>query len=110
MTGTGQAMQDTLVVESDGASPQGDNKRSELKYRALGWWWSWHTSGRRRDIQWRRGDGTLWQRHLLWSLDSASPDTILLAANRTNVAARARLIVLLTSRCLRKSKSVVNVR
>jgi hypothetical protein len=31
-------IQDALGVESDGASPQRDNKRSELKYWTLGRW------------------------------------------------------------------------
>ena len=79
-------------VESDAASSQRDNKRSELKYRTPGrWWWRWRNCARRRDIQWRRRVRSLWQHRLPRSLDPASPDTILLNADRTNVAARARL-------------------
>ena len=60
-------------------------QRRRLKYRTLGrWWWRWCSAARPRDR-------SLWQRWLLRSLDPASPDTVLLTADRTNVAARARL-------------------
>ena len=79
------------------ASPQRDNKRSELKYRTLGRrWWRWRSGARRRDIQWRRRVRSLWPRRLPRSLDPASSDTVLLTAHRTNVAARARLSFLRT--------------
>src|SRR5262249_21384940 len=78
-------------VERTPASSQRDNKRSELKYRTLRrWWWGWRSGARRRDIQWRRRDRSLCGR-LPRSLDPASPDTVFLTADRTNVAARARL-------------------
>jgi hypothetical protein len=56
-----------------------------VQRRRLGWWWwRWCSAARPRDR-------SLWQRWLLRSLDPASPDTVLLTADRTNVAARARL-------------------
>ena len=80
-----------LGVESDGASPQGDNERPELKYRTLGrWWWRWRSGARGRDIQWRRRDRSLWQRWLSRSLDPASPDTGLVLSRGQLVRRRDR--------------------
>jgi hypothetical protein len=77
------------------SAPAVQRRRSELKYRTLGRWrWRWCSAAPRRDVRRRRRDRRLWQRRLPRSLDPASPDTVLLTADRTNVAARARLLFL----------------
>jgi hypothetical protein len=77
-----------LAATSAGGSPP---HTPSVKTRTLGRWrWRWRSGVRGQDIPWRRSR-SLRQRRLPRSLDPASPNTVLLTADWTNVAARARL-------------------
>jgi hypothetical protein len=81
------------IPSAGGRSATWPRSAPTLQRRWWWWWWCrrWHSASRRRAFQRRCRDRSLRKRRLLRSVYPASSDAVLLIADRTNMAFRARL-------------------